>query len=121
MGEDCRQLEEQRQRFLDEQLVPLSVAAAVAYLDVAGFEAQAQPLEHVVRAIDRAAASLAELVPVYLADDRRRELSAQEVRERLHRPLSRDEKRPSLDKFLVRRRDLRAAIKRLKDAGTRFQ
>jgi hypothetical protein len=112
MGEDCRQL--------DEQLIPLSVAAAVAYLDIASLEAQARPHHYVVRAIDLAALSLAQLVPVYLSDAGRRELSAQEVHERLLDPLFKGDKRPSLDKFLVRRRDLRAAIKTLREAGARF-
>jgi hypothetical protein len=121
MGEDCRPLDEQRQRLLDEQLIPLSVAAAVAYLDVAGPEPQAERIEYAVRAIDLAAMSLAQLVPIYFSEAGRRELSAQEVRERLVRPLREGHERPSLDRFLVRRCDLRTAIKTLKGAGMPFQ
>ena len=110
MGED--------RHVLDAELVPLSVAATVAYFHLADPRIQVEQAGSLLRAVGRAAISLAHVAAIYLggAEGPARPMSAEELRRLLLEPMRDEARRPDLDRFFIRRADLRAALVTLREA-----
>ena len=103
---------------VDDELVPLSVAAQVTYFHLTGMRVRPpedRPLEEVVRL---AALALAGVAPIHRMPGG--VLTSRQVAELLIRPLSGTNDRPDLDGFLIRRGDLRDALVSLRKARPPF-
>ena len=102
---------------LDAELVPLSVAATVAYFHLADPRIQVEQAGSLLRAVG-AAISLAHVAAIYLggAEGPARPMSAEELRRLLLEPMRDEARRPDLDRFFIRRADLRAALVTLREA-----
>jgi hypothetical protein len=116
MGDD-RSLQKAHQRMLDE-LVPLSVAATVAYFYLADARTQLRYAGHLEHAVDFVALAISQVAPLRSADAVEREMSAREVTRYFIYALQCGPGRPDLDRVLIRRADLHGAIKALKEALT---
>src|SRR5688572_32438269 len=122
--EDARMLKEaeERKRLLDDELVPLSVAATVTYYNVAAdAKLWAEEGETLSRMLVLAAVSLSQVATIHV---RRAHgaypLSARQLHEMLSVPPQRREP-VDLDAFLIRRGELRAAIRTLAQARAWFR
>jgi hypothetical protein len=112
--------EEDSQVLVDEGLVPLSVAATVAYYSLVNPGAQVEYGASPSDVMDLLALSLSQVTPLRRVANPRLEMSTREVKEEFFIPLCRGPQRPDLDRFVVRRRDLHAAIEVLKAARVWF-
>lgn len=107
-----------RQQALDDELVPLSVAATVAYFHFTDPRTQARPADSLVRAVGLAAQSLSQVAVILTrgAHEVARPMSEEEVQRVLFRPMLNHARRPDLDRFFIRRGDLRVALVSLREA-----
>jgi hypothetical protein len=107
---------------LDAELVPLSVAATVAYFHLTDPRIQVGELDSLLRAVGRAAISLAQVAVIHLrgSEEPARQMNAEELRRLLLEPMLDEARRPDLDRFLIRRGDLRAALVSLREARGPF-
>jgi hypothetical protein len=114
-------MDEDRQA-LDAELVPLSVAATVAYFHLTNPRVEVEQADSRVRAVARAALALAQLSAIFVraSDGRPQPINAEELRRLLVDPILDQARHPDLDRFLIRRADLRAALVTLRDARGRF-
>lgn len=110
MAEDRESLAE-RLEHLDEELVPLPVAATVAYFQITEAAQQVAGQAELAQAVERVAIALSTVVPIYRGAGA---LSEQEVNEVLCRPLKERRERARLDDLAIRRGDLRRAMATLK-------
>ena len=103
---------------LDTELVPLSVAAMVACRHLRDPWSEIEQAASLPRVLGRAALAVAEVAPIQWRESGglARPMSAQELRRLLTEPMLDETRRPNLDRFLVRRADLRAALVRLRQA-----
>ena len=105
---------DRRHYALDAEYVPLSVAATVAYFHLAESRRVTEPEEGAAQLVARAAMALCQIAEIHVMGEHETvsPMSPGEVEERLCRPLH-ARRTPDLDGFLIRRGDLRAAIKAL--------
>lgn len=105
-------------RSLENDLVPLSEAASLAYLELAGVKGEVGSEEHLSDVVDLAAVALSHVAPIYLqsADGSGAAtlISAIEGDELLFAPIREGRRAPALDRLYVRRGDLRGAITSLR-------
>ena len=116
MGDD-----DLRQQALDEELVPLPVAATVAYFHLTHAITQVGQAELLTRAVGLTALAISQVASIHLrvAGEPTRALSAAEVEGLLVRPMLEESRRPDLDPFLIRRGELRRALATLRGARDR--
>jgi hypothetical protein len=115
-----RPSEEDSQVLVDEELVPLSVAATVAYYSLVNARARVEYDASPNDVMDLLALSLSQVTPLRRVGNPQVEMSTTEVKDEFFIPLCRGPQRPDLDRFVVRRRDLHAAINVLKAARVWF-
>jgi hypothetical protein len=102
----------QPQQQLDDEMVPLAVAATVAYFHVTEAAHQVTTQTDLADIVPLVAIALSTVAPIH---GEARPLSAIEVRERLY-----GSRRPSLDGLKMRRGDLRTAMITLREARSTF-
>lgn len=100
-----------------QDLIPLSVAASVAYFDLARMRGSAATEEHLRDGLELAVVALSHVAPIHrlsapggTADL----LSSTQVEQLLFAPIRRGKQAPDLDAFFIRRSDLHAAIATLR-------
>jgi hypothetical protein len=108
---------------IDNELVPLAVAARAAYFEVTalardkGTEQELAEVSHLV------ALALSTVAPIHMTIGEAGNtivLQSREVNDLMFLPLRERQQRPSFDGLSIRRADLRAAIMALKDARAAF-
>ena len=102
---------------LDEEFMPLHLAAGIAYSQIMG------SLQQRADDIQLVGIALSTVAPIYRATHGgagATRLSAQEIEDRLFRPLRSSGAPPALRDLRIRRRDLDAAIAALKEARAAF-
>ncbi len=108
------------QQLQDNDLVPLSLAASLAYFELTGLEGRVGSEEHLRDVIDLAAVALVHVAPIYRANAGAGRpaslMSAGQADELLFTPIRKGKAAPPLDRFYIRRGDLRAAIASLRPA-----
>jgi hypothetical protein len=105
------QAESRRRQALDEELVPLVVAATVAYFHVTEAAHQVTTQSDLAEVVPLVAIALSTVAPIVGEEG---PLGAAQLRERLYgRP-------PALDGLKMRRGDLRAAMITLREARASF-
>jgi hypothetical protein len=97
---------------IDDEFVPLPVAATVAYFHVTEARHQVSTRTDLDGIVPLVAIALSTIAPIHGADG---PLSAAALRELLYR-----DKRPDLARLLIRRGDLRAAMITLREARAAF-
>ncbi|HZM37376.1 MAG TPA: hypothetical protein VFC18_23155 [Burkholderiales bacterium] len=102
----------ERQAQLDHELVPLPVAATVAYFHITEAAHQVRTQSDLADVVPLVAIALSTIAPIH-ADSG--PLSSAEVRERLY-----GKRRPDLDGLAIRRGDLRMAMITLREARAAF-
>jgi len=109
--------------FEGNELVPLSVAGAVAYFELSGLNGRRGTEENLCDMIDLAVIALSNLAPILRADARGggAVMSAAQVEELLLSPIQEGRQAPDLEPFYIRRSDLHAAIADLRKAAARRQ
>jgi hypothetical protein len=110
--------DELRRHALDEELVPLSVAATVAYFHLTHAITQVGQADVLLRAVALTALAISQVASIHLggAGDPKRALSAAEVDRLLVQPMLERAPCPDLDRFLIRRGELRRALASLRVA-----
>jgi len=98
---------------LDDDMVPLAVAATVAYFHVTDAAHQVTTQSDLADIVPLVAIALSPVAPIHGEDQ---PLSSIEVRERLY-----GSRRPSLDGLKMRRADLRTAMITLREARSTFR
>jgi hypothetical protein len=112
-----------RQPTLDEELVPLAVAARAAYFEVTAHTRDKGTEEELAEVSHLVALALSTVAPIHMTiGDAGRTilLQSREVNDLMFLPLRERRQRPSFDGLSIRRSDLRAAIMALKDARNAF-
>ena len=104
---------ERREQALDGDLVPLAVAATVAYFHITEAAQQVTAQQDLADVVPLVAIALSTVAPIY--GDSAGALSHAAVRERLYK-----ERRPSLEGLTIRRGDLRNAMDTLREARATF-
>jgi hypothetical protein len=109
-------------RRLEEELVPLSVAATVTYFHVTAVDRQVEDQSNLFQVLHLVAVALSQLAPIHEAheDGSPGPLSAQEVERLLFRPIRNGSELPDLDRFRMRRGDLHRAMNALREARSAF-
>ena len=109
---------DERHQAIDAELVPLSVAATVAYFHLTGPLPDAEQPDSRTRAVARAALALAQVAAIYVraSEGPPQAMNAEALRRLLLDPMLDEEGQPDLDRFLIRRGDLRAALVTLRHA-----
>lgn len=115
MSEEDRKAADDR-RHLDAEMVPLTVAARVAYFHLAEAARQPHGDEALSQVTGLVAIALAAVAPIYRGDAL---LSAQELEDQLYRPAEHGGA-PDLGPLQIRRGDLRAAMVTLREARAQF-
>ena len=108
-----------RQKAINEELVPLAVASTIAYHHVTDAVSQVSETATLAEIVHPAAIALSTVAQIFRIADQPLPLNAREVRELLFRPPG-DIDPLELDRFGVRRGDLRAALATLKEARSAF-
>lgn len=105
-------------RRLEDELVPLSVAATVTYFHITALKRQVEDQDTLFQALHLVAVALSQVAPIHEVheDGRPGLLSAQEIERLLFRPIRSGGDLPDLDRFRVRRGDLHRAMNALRDA-----
>ena len=103
----------QPQQQLDDEMVPLAVAATVAYFHVTEAAHQVTMQSDLADIVPLVAIALSTVAPIHGEDH---PLSAVEVRERLY-----GSRRPSLEGLMIRRGDLRTPMVTLREARAAFE
>lgn len=108
-------------QLLENDLVPLSEAASLAYLDLAGVKGEAGSEEHLRDVVDLAVVALLHVAPIYQSSadgsSSTTVMSADQGEALLFAPIRQGREAPALDRFYIRRSDLRGAITHLRNAG----
>jgi hypothetical protein len=107
------------QKLLDQELVPLAVAATITYHHVTDAARQVSETASLREIVHFAAVALSTVAPIYRMGPHSAPLSGPEIQELLFRPLEGVEPL-QLDAYGVRRGDLRAALVTLKEARSAF-
>jgi hypothetical protein len=101
-------------RLQESELVPLSVAAALAYFELTGVKGPAGSEEHLRDVIDLAVVALSHAAPILRrsADGHSAPsvMSAAQVEQLLFIPIREGRQAPDLEAFYIRQGDLHAAI-----------
>jgi hypothetical protein len=108
----------QRQRLLDAELIPLSVAAQVAYFQLTGVIDQTRADDGLAEMVQLAALALSQVAPILRQNGDA--LTTQEVGELFVAPRAENFQPVDLDAFLIRRGDFRAALSTLQEARAAF-
>ena len=108
-----------RRKVIDQELVPLAVASSIAYHHVTDAVSQVSETASLAEIVHLAAIALSTVAQIFRIADEPLPLNALEVRELLFRPRG-DIDPLQLDRFGVRRGDLRAALATLKEARGAF-
>ena len=116
MAGDSKTIADQQNQ-LDAELVPLAVAATVAYFHLTEASKQVDSQGHLADVVPVVALALSQVTPVYAAADGTGRPVNKEVDALL---LRRDAAPPDLDRFAIRRGDLRAALATLREARHLF-
>ena len=105
-------------RRLEEELVPLSVAATVTYFHVTAHDRQVEDQDNLFQMLHLVAVALSQLAPIHEVheDGTPGVLKAQDVERLLFRPVRHGSELPDLDRFRVRRGDLHRAMNALREA-----
>ena len=103
---------------LDSELVPLRVAAAVAYSHVTDTTREVSGEGALAEIVHIVAIALSTVAPIHRAGGGA--LTDRELRELLYRPLGNAGSKPDLDTLAIRRGDLRRAMVTLKEARVVF-
>jgi hypothetical protein len=111
----------QASKTLDDELVPLTVAATVTYFLVTEPLRQVSSQEELAQIVHLVAIALSTVAPISIraADGSAARLGNQELDALLFAPLRRGET-PDLEQFSMRRGDLRKAMTTLKEARVAF-
>ena len=107
---------------LDNELVPLSVAANVTYFHLTEVGKQVLMQENLAEILPVVAVALSQVAPIYRAPmdgEAPPQLGEREIEALLFKPV-RDGAPPSLDGFSIRRGDLRKALVTLREARHLF-
>ena len=114
-------LDAEHRRRIEEELVPLSVAATVTYFHVTAVGKQLDDEDNLSEVLHLVAVALSQLAPIHSAGpDGPRLLSTQELEKLLFEPVRSRVDLPDLDGFCIRRRDLHAAMVALRSARSAF-
>jgi hypothetical protein len=101
-------------RLQESELVPLSVAASLAYFELTGVKGQAGSEEHLRDVIDLAVVALSHAAPIHRrnadGDSSPSVMSATQVEQLLFIPIREGREAPDLEPFYIRRSDLHAVI-----------
>jgi len=119
MAEDS-EITAARQRKLDDEMVPLAVAATVAYFHLTEVAKQIDTNEHLADVVQVVAVALSQVAPVYSAAGAPVRVVNKELDALLLRRPENDAPKPDLDQFVIRRGDLRAALTTLREARNLF-
>ena len=118
-GEDTQM----RAAQLDEQLVPLTVAARAAYFEITALARDKGTEEELAEVSHLVALALSTVAPIHMNvgdEGKTIVLQSREVNDLMFLPLRERKQRPSFAGLSIRRADLRRAILALKDARTSF-
>ena len=110
--DDPENLARERQARLDDELVPLPVAATVAYFHVTDAAHQVSTQEALADVVPLVAIALSTIAPIHAEHG---PLSSAALRDTLYR-----ERRPNVDGLKIRRGDLRRAMITLREARAAF-
>ena len=102
----------ERQGRLDEELVPLHVAATVAYFHITDAAHQVSTREALAVVVPLVAIALSTIAPIHAENG---PLSSAALRDALYK-----ERRPNVDGLMIRRGDLRRAMITLREARAAF-
>ncbi len=106
-------------QLLENDLVPLSEAASLAYLELTGVKGQVGSEEHLRDVVDLAVVALLHVAPIYQSSadgsNSTMVMSAVQGQKLLFAPIREGREAPPLDRFYIRRSDLRAAITSLRN------
>jgi hypothetical protein len=121
MGQDGA-LEAETRRRIEEELVPLSVAATVTYFHVTALARQLDDEDNLAEVLHLVAVALSQVAPIHSIGPagESRLLNAQELEKLLFGPVRDSDDLPDLDRFSIRRRDLHAAMVSLRAARSSF-
>lgn len=101
-------------RLQESDLVPLAVAAALAYFELTGVKGQVGSDEHLRDVIDLAVVALSHAAPILRrsadGDSAPSVMSATQVEQLLFIPIRQGRQAPDLEPFYIRQHDLHAAI-----------
>jgi hypothetical protein len=114
---------EAKQLELDNELVPLAVAANVTYFHLTDVSRQVDANEHLADMLQVVSVALAQVAPIYRAradGEQPSLLSNGDIDRLLLAPLRDGAESPSLDGYCVRRGDLRKALVTLREARNLF-
>jgi|SRR5882762_8942288 hypothetical protein len=103
---------------LESELVPLRVAAKVAYFHVTDSMRQVTSEDGLAEIVHLVAIALSTVAPILRADGAA--LTDAELREIFYRPLGQPGPKPDLEAFVIRRADLKSAMATLKEARVVF-
>jgi hypothetical protein len=103
---------------VEAELVPLRLAAKVAYFHITDAVRQASSDADLAEIVHLVAIALSTVAPIRRADGAA--LTDAELRELFYRPLKRHAGKPDLDAFAIRRADLKNAMATLKEARLVF-
>lgn len=122
MGPDGA-LDADNRRRIEEELVPLSVAATVTYFHVTAVARQLDEGDNLAEVLHLVAVALSQVAPIHrrrLPNGEPLLLSSQELEKLLFKPIRDGIDVPDLDGFCIRRRDLHAAMVALRAARSSF-
>jgi hypothetical protein len=121
MGSDGA-LEADSRRRIEEELVPLSVAATVTYFHVTALAKQLDDEDNLAEVLHLVAVALSQVAPIHGIGPagELRLLGSQELEKLLFGPVRDSLDLPDLDRFRIRRRDLHAAMVALREARSSF-
>jgi hypothetical protein len=104
----------------ESDLVPLSVAASLAYFELAGIGSPAGSEEHLRDVLELAVVALSQVAPIHWAGGEggagMSVMSGAQVEKLLFAPIRQGRPSPDLGRFYIRRSDLHAAIMSLRSA-----
>jgi hypothetical protein len=112
-----------KQAQLEDELVPLAVAARAAYFEVTALARDKGTEEELAEVSHLVALALSTVAPIHMKIGEAGKtivLQSREVNDLMFLPLRERKQRPSFDGLSIRRADLRAAIMALKDARSTF-
>jgi hypothetical protein len=108
---------------LDEEFVPLPVAATVAYFEITEAAKQVRTREDLAEVRRLVAIALASVAPIYGRNGNgggAAVLSAREINDLLFKPRDTAQVQAKLEELCIRRGDLRTALEVLKEARLAF-
>jgi len=104
---------------LENEWVPLFEAASLAYLELTGVEGQVGSEEHLRDVVELAVIALLRVAPIYQGSadgsSSTTVMSAVQRQKLVFAPILEGREAPALDRFYIRRSDLRGAITSLRN------